>query len=119
MAAGTHNFTIEQGTTLEKKIVWKDNSATPQPINLTGYSARMMVRSAISDVSPLITLTTENGGITLGGVTGEITLNQTDVQTAAYNWVTGVYDLELISGTGKVTRLLKGVITVDPEVTRT
>lgn len=119
MAAGTYSFTIEQGTTVSKKIVWKDNQLPPVAINLTGYTARLHVRATQAAADPpLLTLTTENSGITLGGSTGEIILNITATATAGFTWVTGVYDLELISGTGVVTRLLKGTITVDPEVTR-
>lgn len=116
MAADVHNFTIEQGVTLEKSIVWSDDEQ--EPIDLTGFTARMQVRSTITAPTTLVELTTENDGITLGGVTGEILLTQEADDTAAYSWVTGVYDLELVSAAGKVTRLLKGTITVDPEVTR-
>jgi len=118
MAAGVHNFTIEQGTSVNKKIIWKDNSTPAVPVDLTGYTARMMVRSTIVDPTALLTLTTENAGITVGTTNGTITLVMTATATAPLTWVTGVYDLELVSTTGIVTRLLKGTITVDPEVTR-
>lgn len=118
MAAGKHDFTIEQGTSVNKKVIWKDNQSTPQPIDLTGYTARMQVRSTIASTEVLVELTTENSGIELGTTNGQILLKMTDTQTAAFAWLTGVYDLELIAPSGDVTRLLKGTITVDPEVTR-
>jgi hypothetical protein len=67
----------------------------------------------------VLTLTTENAGITLGGAAGTITLSATATVTAALTApFSGVYDLELVSGGGVVTRLLEGVATVSPEVTR-
>lgn len=88
------------------------------PINLTGYTARMQIREDITSGTVLISLTTENGGITLGGVFGTITLLIMASVTAAIAWTTAVYDLEIISPSGIVTRLVEGRITVSPEVTR-
>jgi hypothetical protein len=77
------------------------------------------VRETYSSASAILTLTTENGGITLGGAAGTITLSATAIVTAALTApFSGVYDLELVSGGGVVTRLLEGVATVSPEVTR-
>lgn len=116
MAAGTYNFTIEQGTSFTKDIVWKDSNGTP--IDVTGYTARMQVRASVAAPEVLLELTTEDDNIVMGTTDGKITLVLTDVETAALVWVSGVYDLEVESTTGVVTRLLKGTITVDPEVTR-
>lgn len=117
MAAGTLDLAIEQGTTFSQQLIWKDGASAL--INLTGYTARMQVRATIAAPDPpLVTLTTENGGIALGGAAGTITLTISATATAGYSWVAGVYDLELISASAVVTRLVKGSITVDPEVTR-
>lgn len=126
MAAGSYSFTIEQGTTLNKVLTWKDNQVTPQPINLTGYTARMQVRPSQSSSTINHEFTTENGGITLGGALGTITITASAIITAGWTWTIpsgqtkpqGVYDLELVDGSGSVTRLIQGTITLDPEVTR-
>ena len=39
MSAGRYSFTIEQGTTFQLELIYKDSNQTP--INLTGYSGRM------------------------------------------------------------------------------
>lgn len=114
MPAAIYNFEIEQGTDYDKPTVWKDS--TGNPVNLTGYTARMQLRPSVSSETILLELTTENGGITLGGATGEITLHFTESNTSPLV-KGGVYDLEMIIG-GKVKRLVQGTITVSREVTR-
>jgi hypothetical protein len=100
--------------------VWKTGATTDValPVDLTGYTARMQVRAEIESATVLLELTTENGGIVLGGVTGAIDLFVDDVATAAISWEAGVYDIELISAAGDVRRLFSGSVTVSPEVTR-
>lgn len=57
--------------------------------------------------------------LVLGGAAGTIDLTLSDETTAALTFTTGFYDMELEHLTsGEVTRLLKGMVTVDPEVTR-
>jgi hypothetical protein len=116
MAAETHNITIEQGATFRLNLVWKDSGGTP--INLTGYTARMQVRRKhTSPDPPLLTFTTENGAITLGGALGTIAIVGLATLTDDVDIKSGVYDLELVSGT-EVTRLIEGAVTITPEVTR-
>jgi hypothetical protein len=117
MAAGEHNITIEQGATFQMPITWS-TGVTPTPVNLTGYTARMHVRKTHASDTAVLTLTTENGGITLGGALGTIAILATATQTATITIKSGVYDLELVSGGGTVTRLLEGSVTITPEVTR-
>lgn len=113
----SYNLEINQGATLALVATWKDSAGTA--VNLTGYTARLNVRETYSSASAILTLTTENGGITLGGSAGTITLSASATTTAALTApFSGVYDLELVSGGGVVTRLLEGVATVSPEVTR-
>jgi hypothetical protein len=54
----------------------------------------------------------------LGGAAGTITLTISATDTAALTSGRGVYDLELVSGSGIVTRLLQGVATISRNVTR-
>ena len=89
------------------------------PYTLTGYTARMYVRTSEEATGDaLIELTTENGGITLNNTTKTITLLVTAAATAALDFLSGVYDLEMIASTGEVSGILKGSITVEGEVTR-
>ncbi len=113
--AGKLNMVIEQGTTFSPVLTYADVNNVA--IDLTGYTAKMQIKKTRADLTALETLTTADGSIVLGGAAGTITLLLTDTQTAAIVWLTGVYDLELTSGSGIVTRLIQGVITVSEEVT--
>lgn len=115
MAAGTLDFTIEQGATFNLLLTWKINDV---PVNLTNWTARLQARVDVEDSEIILSLTTSNGGITLGGALGTISLDQTATQTALLPAGTFVYDLELISGVGAVTRLVQGELNISPEVTR-
>jgi hypothetical protein len=112
--AGEYNFTIEQGATFNLLMTWKiDNVA----VNLTGYTARLQARIDVDETETILSLTT-GAGITLGGVAGTITLNQSAAQTAVLPKGSYVYDLELQSSGGIVTRLLQGELNISAEVTR-
>jgi hypothetical protein len=115
MAATTYDILIEQGATFSESMVYKDQGVA---INLTGYTARMQVRSTLESASTVVELTTANGRIALGGTAGTITLTISATDTAALTSGRGVYDLELVSGSGIVTRLLQGVCTISRNVTR-
>jgi hypothetical protein len=115
MAAGTLDLSIEQGATYNLVLTWQINGTA---VNLTNYTARLQARVDVEDSEVILSLTTANGGITLGGALGTISLDQTATQTALLPAGTYVYDLELIAGGGTVTRLVQGELIVSPEVTR-
>lgn len=117
MVAAVHDITIEQGATFQLNLVWKDGAGTP--INLTGYTARMQVRRKYTSETALLSFTTENGAITLGGALGTIAVQGLATLTDDLPAPAGcVYDLEVISGGGIVTRLVQGGAYISPEVTR-
>ena len=107
---------IYQGATFQHRLRWRTSGGTP--IDLTGCMARMQVRSDIESPVVLLSLTTESGGITLGGTAGTIDLLVSDEDTSAITWDGGVWDLEIAHPGGTVTRLAEGSISVSPEVTR-
>lgn len=114
MAAANYDFTIEQGATEVRTFTWKTSAGTP--IDLTGYTARMQLRPMLTSETKLLDLTTENGGITLGGVNGTVVVTISASQTAALTRG-GVYDLELVNGP-IVTRFVQGTVSISKEVTR-
>ena len=115
MGATTYDILIEQGATYSQLVTYKESGVA---VNLTGYTARMQVRSTLESASTVVELTTANGRIALGGAAGTITLTISATDTAALTAGRGVYDLELVSGSGIVTRLLQGVATISRNVTR-
>lgn len=121
MAAGTWNFVIEQGATWNLQLTWTDD-IIGNPFDLTEYTAHMQVRNA----APLtesgtdllyLDMTTVDGAITLGGTAGTVLLYLSAAQTQALTFTSAVYDLHLTSGTGEVTKLLEGTVTVIPGIT--
>lgn len=115
MPAAQHDLIIEKSATFKRKLVWRDKSK--KPINLTGYAAKMQVRSAAGAVDVLLELSTVNGRIVLGTVNGSITLVVTAAVTSLVTWTSGVYDLKLVAPDGTETRLIEGNITVSAGVT--
>ena len=117
MPAGELDIYIEQGATFRKTLTWKTGSPAT-PVDLTGYSARLQVRAKIDDAEPLLSLTTENGGLALGTTDGTIALYLSATATGALGWKKGVYDLEMIAPNTDVIRLVAGSVAVSREVTR-
>lgn len=124
-----YDVTADQGATLHLTFLWRQPSVndTPgNPVNLDGYTARMHLRTQITDPEPALELTTDNGRIILGAAdpdtaadptTGLITLWVDADTTTTLDAGTYVYDLELVAGT-HVTRFIEGKVKLRPEVTR-
>ena len=126
MAAGKYSFTIEQGATTNFQVVYKDANGTP--INLSGYQARMQIRETKAATTVICSLSSsrdaDGTGLNLNGSSGTLPLASGSIgiyisaaSSSNFNFDTGVYDLELVSGSF-VTRLMQGVIKLDKEVTR-
>ena len=86
------------------------------PVDMTGYTARMAIKDKIGG-TVLLSLTTVNSRIVLDNTAKTIRLTISATDTAAITWTKGVYDLEMVSAGGEVTRLLSGAVTVQREVT--
>lgn len=114
--AGYYDIKIDQGATYRQEFIWKDSAG--DPIDLTSYTARMQIRRKVSSTAAEHEATTENSGIAITAGTGSVVVTISATDTAAFEFTKGVYDLELISGSGVVTRLLEGTVEVSPEVTR-
>ena len=111
MSAGTYNFILEQGATFNRILTLKENNAV---MNLTGYSVASKMRSTHDSSSVVGTFTCTISD----AANGKITMAMTNSTSAAIEEGIYVYDLEITSGTGSVTRLMQGEVTVNPEVTR-
>lgn len=119
MTATKYDFTLEQGADLDFTVqVWA-NSAQTVPQNLTGYDARMMIRSTRTATgSPLVSLTsTPSAGLTVNGPAGQVTVHISGSATAGYTWLNGQWDLEVFNGS-VIKRAAYGNVSVLAEVTR-
>ncbi len=85
---------------------WKD--ANGNPVDMTGYTARMQIRPDHSSTSSAYdVLSTTDGTIALGS-NGVIAINVPASRTVRYSWGVGYYDLKVMSLAGVVTTLLAG-----------
>ena len=122
MAAGKYNFVIEQDTTLDFDVEYKDSTNTA--IDLSDYTARMQIKDKIGGSTTYITLssslTPDNTGLNFEEASsGKIKVFISANSSSALDFSKAVYDLEIASGSTYpiVTRLLQGNITLDKEVT--
>jgi hypothetical protein len=113
LIAGVYDIICPQGATFDSTFTYKIGGTA---VNLTGFTAAMQVRTAYP-ASPFISLTT-GSGITLGGSAGTIRVVISATSTASYKAGQFLYDLELTSASGVVTRLIQGKFTITSEVTR-
>ncbi len=109
--AAVSNLSIDQGTTYTVTIGVTD--ATGSVRDLTGYTGRAQLRrSYYTNSNVSFTVSIDNP------VGGEIILFLTAVQTSNLKAGRYVYDVELVSNTATVERVVEGIVTIYPEVTR-
>jgi len=129
MAAGNYNFTIEQGATLNFNVTWKDGDGNP--VDLSGYQARMHLRPTIESETIYIALSSSlsdgcGTGLNLSGSAGDLPLSSGSIgvyisahSSSLLDFSEAVYDLEMVDSNGcDVTRLLQGKVKLSKEVTR-
>lgn len=104
------NITIDQGTTFSTTITLADEDSVL--IDLTGYTANSQIRKHYSSSN------SQSFSVTLGGVQGTVALSLTSTQTSNLTAGRYVYDVELTSSSNVVSRIVEGIVTVTPEVTR-
>lgn len=110
--AAISNLVIDQGTTYSLTINVAD--ATGAAVNLTGYTLRAQLRKSYGATS-YTSFTTSAGA---DPTDGELTISLTDAQTSALKSGRYVYDIEIVDTSSVVTRVLEGIVTITPEVTK-
>jgi len=109
--AAKANIVIDQGTTFLTYLAL--TSADGSVLNLTGYTARGQIRkwyTSNSYVNFTITITQPTDGYINLALTANSTAN---MEPGRY-----VYDIEAVDNIGTITRVIEGIVTVTPEVTK-
>ena len=110
--ANIANLLVDQGTDFETTISYTDDAGSPK--DLTNYSARSQMRKSYYSTNAAATFET-----TINAANGEVTLSLTSATTSNVKSGRYLYDVELVENTtSKVTRLVEGIVTVMPEVTK-
>ena len=109
--AAFSEIVIEQGATFSTTINVEDTAGAA--INLYGYTANSMMRKSYYSSSA----TTITSTVT-GTANGEVTLSVTSGTTSGLTPGRYVYDVMITSPTSVVTRVIEGIVTVLPSVTR-
>lgn len=111
---GMADLCLPQGSTWDIAFIYKIDDVA---VDLSAYSARMMLRSTVTAANPTVSLSTTNGTMSVTSA-GAITLNYPAISSSAITAGNYLYDLELESPSGNVRRLLQGRAIVSPEITR-
>jgi hypothetical protein len=104
------NIVIDQGSSFSTSINITDTS--DQSIDLTGYvgAAQMRKHYTSSNSTPFTVTVVPSDGVVRLALTANTTTN---LVAGRY-----VYDVELTDGNGTISRIVEGIVTVTPNVTR-
>ena len=113
MAAGKYNILIQQGSDYIQKITVKE-SVSQLAVDITGCTIRGQVRVNIEDTTPAASFV----AVLTDPTNGEFQISLSNTVTAALDFETGYYDVEIVYPSGVVDRLLQGKAVLSKEVTR-
>lgn len=104
------NLVIDQGSTFSATIDLTD--ATGAVFNLTNYTVAAQMRKNYTSSTATNFVTSQTGE------TGKINLSLIQSTTAALEPGRYLYDVEITSSGGVITRVVEGIVTVTPGITR-
>lgn len=105
------NLTMDQGSTFNATVDVTD--VDNNVLVLTGYSVAGQMRKSYDSATAInFTCAIQNAQL------GQVAISLTATQTNAIAAGRYVYDVEITSGAGTVTRIIQGQIEVTPGVTR-
>jgi hypothetical protein len=102
------NIDIDQGTTFQTEVLLTDDSGNP--LNLSAYTANAQIRKTYSSLTSV--------AFTTNLATGEIILSLDANTTANLEAGRYIYDVIVHDGANNVTRVVEGIVTVNPQVTK-
>ena len=104
------NLVIDQGTTNTTDLNLTDENG--DPLVLSGYSANSQIRKHYTSTNSVAF------SVAVNATAGVITLSLSANQTANMTSGRYVYDVELTDASNSVSRIVEGIVTVTPQVTR-
>lgn len=104
------NLFIDQGTHFSTTVSLADMD--DQAIDLTGYTGSAQIRKHYSSANAV------NFAVTISPESGDLTLSLTPAQTNAMVPGRYVYDVEITNSQNITSRVVEGLVTITPSVTR-
>lgn len=102
------NLFVDQGSDYRSTVQLEDENG---PIDLTSYTARGSFREHYSSLTAYpINIGLSNTGVVELQIPASLT---SGIRAKRY-----VYDIELVSSANVVSRIIEGILTINPEVTR-
>jgi hypothetical protein len=113
----THNLTVYQGSDFRMVLELKDESAVL--MDLTGYTFQGQARLKYVDALPAFsaTFTLRDQMASTGLVDMHIPASETEALSIQKE-TSYLYDIEMVTASGDVKRVLQGTMRVLPEVTK-
>ena len=111
---GYYDIEIEQGATA-LNVNYEDTEGDNRPVV---YATEMKIKDSTESTDAYITLNTGNGRIALAQTDPNISLSLSGTETGSLDFDHAVYDLEIVAGTGEVTKIIRGVVKLIREVTK-
>jgi hypothetical protein len=120
------NLSVDQGTNFSKSITLSDDTGiltikkgSESAANLSGYTGVSTIRKQHNSTNVTATM-----NVVITPATGVVTMSLIPTDTGHANGVPAVaagryvYDTELTDGANVVTRVVEGVVTINPEATQ-
>jgi len=104
------NLVIDQGTTYSTDLNLTDENG--DALDLSGYSANSQIRKHYTS-SNSVAFT-----VSVNAIAGVITLSLSANQTSNLTSGRYVYDVEIADASNTISRIVEGIVTVTPQVTR-
>ena len=105
-------LTIDQGATFESSLDLVDDDGAA--INVAGYVFSGQIRKSYYSLNPTANLTLN----IVNAANGNVNIFLSSATTANIKAGRYVYDVKMTDTTNTVTRIVEGIITVTPQVTK-
>jgi len=104
------NIIVDQGATYSTSLNLTDDNGNP--LDLTAFTAAAQMRKHYTSSNAVSFV------VTTGGTTGVLTLALSANTTANIASGRYLYDVELTDSTNSISRIVEGIVTINPNITR-